>query len=65
MVQRQLSGYLQDVLLDPKTLNRPYWNKIALMKFVKDHVNGKGTYLREIRKVLQVELTHRLLLEKI
>ena len=61
----QLADYLQDVLLSEKTLSRPYWNRKNLIKIVTDHINGRGTYLREIRKVLQVELTHRTLLENI
>lgn len=61
----ELSVYLQDVLLDAKTLSRPYWNRKNLEKIVMDHNKGKGTYLREIRKVLQVELTHRVLLERL
>ena len=61
----ELSGYLQDIFLDEKTLNRPYWNKTNLVKILNDHIHGKGTYLREIRKVLQLELTHRVLLENI
>jgi asparagine synthase (glutamine-hydrolysing) len=61
----ELSGYLQDILLDQRTLNRPYWSKKALIKFLDDHISGRGTYLREIRKVLQMELTHRCLLENI
>jgi asparagine synthase (glutamine-hydrolysing) len=63
--RNELSEYLQDILLDEKTLNRPYWNKTNLIKMVNDHIHGKGTYLREIRKVLQLELTHRILLENI
>ncbi|OEU83890.1 MAG: hypothetical protein BA865_10385 [Desulfobacterales bacterium S5133MH4] len=59
----QLAGYLQDVLLDNKTLNRPYWNKQYLIKVVNSHIHGRGTYLREIRKALQIELIHRVLLE--
>jgi hypothetical protein len=61
----QLASYLQDVLLNEKTLNRPYWNKENLAKIVNDHVHGRGTYLREIRKALQLELNHRILLERI
>lgn len=61
----QLAGYLQDTLLSEKALNRPYWNKAGLKKAVDDHINGRGTYLREIRKALQIELTHRVLLEKL
>lgn len=60
----ELSGYLQEIILDEKTLNRPYWNKTNLKKMLNEHIQGKGTYLREIRKVLQLELTHRVLLEK-
>jgi len=61
----QLADYLQDILLDQKTLNRPYWEKKNFKKMVYDHIHGKGTYLREIRKALQVELTHRVLVENL
>ncbi|WP_435550564.1 hypothetical protein [Desulfobacterium sp. N47] len=58
----QLSGYLQEILLDDRTLSRPYWNRQQVSRVVKDHINGRGTYLREIRKALQIELIHRVLL---
>lgn len=61
----QLADYLQDILLDQKTLNRPYWEMKNFKKMVYDHIHGKGTYLREIRKALQVELTHRVLVENL
>jgi len=61
----ELADYLRDILLSEKTLSRPYWDREQLIKTVNDHINGKGTYLREIRKVLQVELAHRVLLENI
>lgn len=59
----QLSQYLVDTLLCPRTYARPYWDKTFLNKAVQDHIKGKGTYLLELRKVLQVELVHRVLLE--
>ena len=59
----QLADYLQDILLSEKTLNRPYWDKNNLIKILTDHIKGRGTYLREIRKVLQIELMQRVLLE--
>lgn len=62
--RKELSGYLTDIILNSKTLDRPYWNKDYLRTFLFDHIGGKGTYLRELRKVLQVELLHRVLLEK-
>jgi asparagine synthase (glutamine-hydrolysing) len=61
----QLSEYLYDTLLCDRTYSRPYWNKKALEKVVNDHTHGRGTYLREIRKVLQIELIHRILMEDI
>jgi asparagine synthase (glutamine-hydrolysing) len=61
----QLSDYLKETLLCDRTFNRPYWNKEYLEKVVLDHTNGRGTYVREIRKVLQVEMIHRILLEDI
>lgn len=61
----QLSDYLKNTLLNSRTYNRPYWNKNYLQKIVHDHTNGHGTYLREIRKVLQVEMINRVLIEEI
>jgi asparagine synthase (glutamine-hydrolysing) len=61
----QLSDFLKETLLNHKTYNRPYWNEKYIEKIVNDHTNGRGTYLREIRKVLQIELIHRVLIEDI
>ncbi len=58
-----LASYLRETLLCRKTYERPYWNKAYLEKVVQGHIKGRGTYLREIRKVLQMELIHRVLLE--
>lgn len=60
----ELSGYIKDILLNEKTLTRPYWNRKGLIKVVNDHINGRGNYLREIRKALQIELLHRVLIER-
>jgi asparagine synthase (glutamine-hydrolysing) len=59
----QLAPYLRDTLLCNRTYSRPYWNRTFLEKVIYDHTEGRGTYLREIRKVLQIELIHRVLLE--
>lgn len=60
----ELSGYIEGMLLSEKTLSRLYWNRKGLIKIVNDHIKGNGNYLREIRKVLQIELLHRVLLER-
>ena len=59
----ELADYIRCVLLSEKTLSRPYWNRSGITKAVNDHINGRGNYLREIRKVLQIELVHRVLIE--
>ena len=59
-----LSEYVQEMLLDDRTLNRPYWDKNRLKDVVSNHLNGQGNYLFEIRKALTLELIHRTLLEK-
>jgi len=63
--QNQLSQYLKEMLLDSKTLNRPYWNKDFIIKIVNDHINGRGNYFYQINKVLTMELIHRTLVEDI
>ncbi len=61
--RRELAPYVREILLDKRTLQRPYWNKNRLIQIVNDHVKGRGRYLSEIRKVLTVELIHRVLIE--
>jgi asparagine synthase (glutamine-hydrolysing) len=61
----QLSDFLRETLLNRRVYNRPYWNKNFLIQVVNDHLRGRGTYLREIRKILQVEMLHRVLIEDI
>ena len=63
--RNELSQYLKDMLLDSRTLNRPYWNKNFVKKVVHDHIYGRGSYLPEIRKILTIELIHRILIENI
>jgi asparagine synthase (glutamine-hydrolysing) len=61
--RQELATYLKDVLLDDRTLTRPYWNRQFLTRMVNDHVNGRRRYLKEIRKVLTIELIHRVFLD--
>jgi len=46
-----------------KVLSRLYWNRNNLKKIVADHVHGRGTHIREIRTVLQINSMHQVLLE--
>lgn len=61
----ELSGFIRDTLLSLKTLSRPYWVGNALKKIVADHISGRRVFYREIRKVLQIEMIQRVLIEDI
>ncbi len=62
--RRELAPYLQSVLLDPRTLSRPYWNGRVLARMLDEHIRGRRRWLSELRKVLTLELVHRLLVEQ-
>jgi len=55
----ELSRYIKEFLLDPRTLSRPYFNRQHLEKIVLAHVKGMGNYSSEIHQVLTSELIHR------
>jgi asparagine synthase (glutamine-hydrolysing) len=61
--RNELSDYVQEILLDRRTISRPYLNKGFVEKMVKGHIKGKYNFVREINNVLTVELIYRLLIE--
>lgn len=58
-----LSKYVQEMLLDPRTLSRPYLERSMLETIVKSHVKGNRNYTTEIHKLLTLELLHRIFLD--
>jgi len=60
----QLSQYIKDILLDPRTLARPHFCKNNLEKIVQRHSRGQGNYTLELHKILSVELMTRRLIEQ-
>jgi asparagine synthase (glutamine-hydrolysing) len=57
------AGYLREMLLDSRTLSRPYWQKKNLEAMVRRHTKGDRNYTNEIHRVLSLELAHRLFLD--
>jgi asparagine synthase (glutamine-hydrolysing) len=55
-----LSKYVQEMLLDPLTLSRPYLDRKAVETVVQSHVKGERNYTKAIHKLLSLELMHRL-----
>jgi asparagine synthase (glutamine-hydrolysing) len=56
-----LANYVQETLLDSRSLSRPYLNRRVLQAMVRGHLNGNRNYTLEIHKVLTLELVQRLL----
>ncbi|HLJ78636.1 MAG TPA: hypothetical protein VKT75_14540 [Acidobacteriaceae bacterium] len=59
----QLAAYVRAVLLDDRSLSRPYVNGKALELMVKRHIKGDRNYTTEITKLLTLELIHRVFVE--
>jgi asparagine synthase (glutamine-hydrolysing) len=60
----KLPAYLKEMLLDPRTRNRPYLQGANLERMVKNHIAGTHNYTTEIHQALGCELIHRTLLEQ-
>jgi len=58
-----LSEYVREMLLDPRTLSRPYLQPKVLEAVVRGHLKGNRNYTSEIHKILTLELLHRLFLD--
>jgi asparagine synthase (glutamine-hydrolysing) len=59
-----LSQYVRDMLLDERTLCRPYIERKRLQAVVRSHLKGDRNYTTAIHKVLTLELLHRLFLDR-
>jgi asparagine synthase (glutamine-hydrolysing) len=58
-----LSKYVQDMLLDPRTLSRAYLERKAIEPMVKAHIKGNRNYTTEIHQLLTLEHIHRLFVD--
>ena len=59
-----LRDYVQQMLLDPQTLSRPYLNRHEVEAMVQGHLRGSHNYTSEIHMLLTLELFHRLFLSR-
>ncbi|HXZ39883.1 MAG TPA: hypothetical protein VEG68_04020 [Terriglobales bacterium] len=58
-----LAEYVREMLLDPRSLSRPYLERRRLEAMVQAHLRGDYNFTTAIHKVLTLELVHRLFLE--
>ena len=58
-----LSNYIRQMLLDPRSLARPYLKPKAVEAIVHGHLQGHRNFTTEIHKLLTLELIHRLFVD--
>jgi asparagine synthase (glutamine-hydrolysing) len=59
----KLSKYVRDMLLDPRTLSRPYLERSGVEAIVRGHLKGDRNYTAEIHKLLTLELLNRVFID--
>jgi asparagine synthase (glutamine-hydrolysing) len=58
-----LAQYVREMLLDSRTLSRPYLERDGLETIVQGHLKGDRNYTTAIHKVLTLEHVHRLFVD--
>jgi asparagine synthase (glutamine-hydrolysing) len=58
-----LASYIREMLLDSKTLSRPYLERRSVEKIVAGHLRGDRNYTTAIHKILTLEHLHRLFID--
>jgi asparagine synthase (glutamine-hydrolysing) len=54
-----LAGSVRDILLDPRSLSRPYVDRASVERIVRDHLSGARNHTAEIHTLLRLELVCR------
>jgi asparagine synthase (glutamine-hydrolysing) len=60
-----LGGYIREMLLDARTLSRPYLHGAALEDLLKAHLKGTRNSTTAIQKILTLEHFHRLFIDSL
>ncbi len=58
-----LSHYVREMLLDARTLSRPYLERRAVERMVREHCTGQRNHTTAIHKLLTLEHIHRLFID--
>lgn len=59
----KLANYVREMLLDSRSLARPYLERKPVESVVINHLKGNRNYTKEIHKLLSLELMHRLFMD--
>ena len=60
----ELAAYVREILLDERTLSRPYVNRSFIESMVHSHTKGYRNYTTEITRMLTAELIQRVFIEQ-
>lgn len=60
---KKLRGYIMGILLDERTLARPYFNQKSIKEILDLHMSGKENHSELIGRLLTFELWHRQFLD--
>jgi asparagine synthase (glutamine-hydrolysing) len=58
-----LANYVREMLLDSRTLARPYLRRKGVENIVQGHLKGNRNYTTPIHRLLSLELLHRLFID--
>jgi asparagine synthase (glutamine-hydrolysing) len=58
-----LAKYVQEILLDSRSLARPYLDRKGVESVVRSHLKGNRNYTSAIHRLLSLELLHRLFVD--
>lgn len=58
-----LASYIRAILLDKRTLSRPFVEKRTVENVVQGHLKGNRNYTNEIHTILTLELLHRVFID--
>jgi asparagine synthase (glutamine-hydrolysing) len=64
-IRNELKDLIMTVLLEPRTLQRGYFNPESVRRLLDEHFRGRRDYSHEIWRLLIFELWHRNFLERI
>jgi asparagine synthase (glutamine-hydrolysing) len=59
----KLSAYVREMLLDSRTLSRPYIERNVLESMVQSHLDGRANWTSDIHRLLTLELQQRLFID--
>ena len=63
-IRNELKDLLMTVLLEPRTLQRGYFNPEGVRRLLEEHFSGRRVHSQRIWRLLMFEMWHRNFLEK-